>query len=76
MSTMSDCIKQQQRHIDHKHTFARIHQTAVDSQSHLQLPDGRLPLLDLLQVFLSDEFSLRLHLGITAGMTPEAKYVK
>lgn len=34
------------------------------SPSYLQLPDGQLPLLDELQVFLSDGLSLSLHLGI------------
>lgn len=56
--------------------FVGLRGAAVDSQSHLQLPDGRLPLLDLLQVFFSDGLGLRLHLGIAAEVKPEANDVK
>lgn len=69
---MSDWIKQRQRQIDCECVFSEYTVLfLIDWQSYLQLPDGRLPLLDLLQVFLSDDLGLRLHLGIAAGMRQE-----
>lgn len=72
MSTMSDWIEQQQEQIDYDCFSEKKQEPSLDSQSYLQLPDGRLPLLDLPQVFLSDGLGLRLHLGIAARMRQEA----
>lgn len=42
------------------------------SYLYLQLPDGRLSLLDQPQVFFSDGLGLSLHLGVTAGTNIDA----